>query len=361
MKKIIFFELSEKEKEILKKYPQFVGLADFEQEQLTTKNAIKYKDYEVISVFIGSQLSREVLSQFNNLKFIATRSTGFDHIDLKYCQEKNVLVSNVPSYGEHTVAEYTFALLLCLVRKVYNAYHRVRETGSFSLEGLQGEELFNKTLGIIGTGKIGKEVIKIAKGFSMKVIAYDKYPQEELAKQLRFDYVTLDNLLSQSDIISLHLPHNEETHHLINKDNIFKIKPGAYIVNTARGGVIETQALYEALKKNHLAGAALDVLEEEGDLKEEQRLLMEKQDIPAEKLKILLANHIFIDLDNVIISPHNAFNTKEALESILITTISNIDGYFNNQLKNLINNALLEKKLDDKLIKKENKEKTNKI
>lgn len=337
MKKIIFFETSEKEKEILRKYPQFLELADFENGQLTLENTRQYKDYEVISVFIGSQLSKEVLKELNNLKFIATRSTGFDHIDLNYCQEKNILVSNVPSYGEHTVAEYTFALLLCLIRKVYNAYHQVRETGSFSLEGLQGEELFNKTMGIIGTGKIGKEVIKIAKGFSMKVIAYDKYPQEELVKQLGFDYVSLDNLLSQSDIISLHLPYNKETHHLINKDNIFKIKSGAYIINTARGGIIETQALYEALKKNHLAGAALDVLEEEGNLKEEQRILMEKQDLPPEKLKILLANHIFIDLDNVIISPHNAFNTKEALESILITTIKNIDGYFNKQFKNLIN------------------------
>jgi len=336
MKKIIFFEATEKEKNILQKYPDFFNLIDFSEEKLTSENAGEFKDYEIISVFIGSQLSQQVLSQLNNLKFIATRSTGFDHIDLDYCKENGISVSSVPNYGDHTVAEYTFALLLCSIRKVYNAYHQVRETGSFSLEGLQGEELFNKTLGVIGTGKIGREVIKIAKGFSMKVIAYDKYPQEDLAEELEFEYFNLEDLLAQSDVISLHVPYTEETHHLINKDNILKIKPGAYIINTSRGGVIETDALYQALKKNHLAGAALDVLEEEGDLKEEQRMLAEKQDITTEKLKTLLANHIFIDLDNVIISPHNAFNTKEALENILITTMENINGYLNNELKNLI-------------------------
>jgi D-lactate dehydrogenase len=336
MKKIIFFETTEKEKNILEKYPDFFKLVDFTEEKLTAENAKEFKNYEIVSVFIGSQLSQQTLIQLNNLKFIATRSTGFDHIDLNYCKENDILISSVPNYGDHTVAEYTFALLLCLIRKVYNAYHQVRETGSFSLEGLQGEELFNKTLGVIGTGKIGREVIKIAKGFSMKVIAYDKYPQEKLAQELGFEYVNLEDLLAQSDVISLHVPYTEETHHLINKDNILKIKPDAYIINTARGGVIETDALYQALKKNHLAGAALDVLEEEGDLKEEQRMLAEKQDIPTEKLKTLLANHIFIDLDNVIISPHNAFNTKEALENILMTTMENINGYLNNELKNLI-------------------------
>lgn len=338
MKKIIFFELTEQEKGILEKYPDFLELIDFTQEKLSLENVSQYVDYEIVSVFIGSQLSQEVLKQLKNLKFIATRSTGFDHIDLNYCKDNNILISNVPDYGEHTVAEYTFALLLCLIRKVYDAYHQVRETGSFSLEGLQGRELYEKILGVIGVGKIGREVIKIAKGFSMKVIAYDKYPQEELARQLGFEYVDLENLLSVSDVISLHVPHNKETHHLINKDNIFKTKPGCYIINTARGGIIETQALYEAIKNNHLGGAALDVLEEEGDLKEEQRMLMEKQDIPSEKLKILLANHVFIDLDNVIVSPHNAFNTQEALENIIIKTIENIKQFKLSKPINLIKN-----------------------
>lgn len=337
MKKIIFLEATDWEKEIFQKYPDFLEKVDFSSEKLTLENVKKFKDYEVISTFISSQLSAETLKQLENLKFIATRSTGFDHIDLDYCKEKEILVSNVPAYGSHTVAEYTFALLLCLIRKVYNSYQRIRESGSFSLEGLRGEELFGKTIGIIGTGRIGVEVIKIAKGFSMNVIAYDKYPKEELVQELDFKYVSFEELLSQSDIITLHIPYNKETHHLLNKDNLSKTKKGVYIINTARGGIIETQALYQALKKSQIAGAALDVLEEEGNLKEEQRMLLEEEDIPPEKLKTLLANHIFIDLDNVIISSHNAFNTKEALQNIVITTMENIQSYLNKKPINLVN------------------------
>jgi len=337
MKKIIFLEATDWEKEIFQKHPKFLEDIDFSSEKLTLKNAQKFKEYEVISIFIGSQLSAETLGQLKNLKFIATRSTGFDHIDLDYCKEKGILVSNVPAYGSHTVAEYTFALLLCLIRKVFNSYQRIRESGSFSLEGLRGEELFEKTIGIVETGRIGTEVIKIAKGFSMNVIAYDKYPKEELAQELNFKYVSLEELLSQSNIITLHVPYNEETHHLLNKDNLSKTKKGVYIINTARGGIIETQALYQALKEGQIGGAALDVLEEEGNLKEEQRILLEKENIPPEKLKILLANHVFIDLDNVIITSHNAFNTKEALENIIITTMENIEGYLNGKVKNLVN------------------------
>ncbi|MCK4805666.1 MAG: hydroxyacid dehydrogenase [Candidatus Pacebacteria bacterium] len=337
MKKIIFLEITDWEKEILQKYPDFLEKIDFSSEKLTLENVKKFKDYEVISIFISSQVSAEALKELENLKFITTRSTGFDHIDLDYCKNNNILVSNVPAYGSHTVAEYTFALLLCLIRKVYNSYHRVRETGNFSLEGLRGEELFEKTIGIIGTGRIGAEVIKIAKGFSMKVIAYDKYPKKDLAQELDFQYVSFEDLLFQSDIITLHIPHNKETHHLLNKDNLSKTKKGVYIINTARGGVIETQALYQALKSGQIGGAALDVLEEEGDLKEEQRMLLEKENVPPKKLKTLLANHIFIDLDNVIISPHNAFNTKEALQNIVITTIENIQSYLNKKPINLVN------------------------
>ena len=337
MKKIVFLETTDLEKEILQKYPGFLEKMDSFEEKLTLENSKKFKDYEVVSTFISSQLSAETLKELVNLKFIATRSTGFDHIDLNYCKNHNIVVSNVPSYGSHTVAEYTFALLLCLIRKVYNSYQRIRESGSFAIEGLRGEELFGKTIGIIGTGRIGTEVIKIAKGFSMNVLAYDKYLEEDLAQELNFQYVALEDLLSKSDIITLHVPYNKETHHLLNKDNLSKVKKGAYIINTARGGIIETQALYKALKNGQIAGAALDVLEEEGDLIEEQRMLLEKENIPPEKLRILLANHVFIDLDNVIISPHNAFNTKEALENIVITTIENIDNYLEGKQINLVN------------------------
>ena len=336
MNKIAFLETSDWEREYLKKFPRFIALTDLYEEDLNLENVAKFKDYDLISCFINSQLSKEVLEKLPNLKFIATRSTGFDHLDLNVCKAKGVLVANVPGYGSHTVAEYTFGLLICLVRKIYDAYHRVRETGNFDLTGLKGRELFNKTLGVIGTGRIGINVIKIANGFGMKVIAYDKYPNDELEQQLDFEYISFEELLKQADIITLHVPYNTETHHLLNKNNISLIKTGAYVINTSRGGVIETEALYQALKSGQIAGAALDVLEEEGNVKEEQELLVKGKIIESEKLKTTLLNHIFIDLDNVIVSPHNAFNTEEALENIVATTIDNIDGYLKGKPINLV-------------------------
>lgn len=336
MNKIAFLETSDWEREYLKKFPRFIALTDLYEEDLNLENVAKFKDYEIISCFINSQLSKEVLEKLPNLKFIATRSTGFDHLDLNVCKAKGVLVANVPGYGSHTVAEYTFGLLICLVRKIYDAYHRVRETGNFDLTGLKGRELFNKTLGVIGTGRIGINVIKIANGFGMKVIAYDKYPNDELEQQLDFEYISFEELLKQADIITLHVPYNAETHHLLNKNNISLIKTGAYVINTSRGGVIETEALYQALKSGQIAGAALDVLEEEEGVKEEQELLVKGKIAESEKLKTILLNHIFIDLDNVIVSPHNAFNTEEALESIVAMTIDNIDDYLKGKPINLV-------------------------
>ena len=336
MNKIAFLETSDWEREYLKKFPRFIALTDLYEEGLNLENVAKFKDYEIVSCFINSQFSKEILDQLPKLKIIATRSTGFDHLDLNVCKAKGVLVANVPGYGSHTVAEYTFGLLICLVRKIYDAYHRVRETGSFDLTGLKGRELFNKTLGVIGTGRIGINVIKIANGFGMKVIAYDKYPNDELEQQLDFEYVSFEELLKQADIITLHVPYNTETHHLLNKNNISLIKTGTYVINTSRGGVIETEALYQALKSGQIAGAALDVLEEEEDIKEEQELLVKGKIAESEKLKTILLNHIFIDLDNVIVSPHNAFNTEEALESIVAMTIDNIDGYLKGKPINLV-------------------------
>ena len=336
MNKIAFLETSDWEREYLKKFPRFIALTDLYEEDLNLENVAKFKDYEIISCFINSQFSKEILDQLPKLKIIATRSTGFDHLDLNVCKAKGVLVANVPGYGSHTVAEYTFGLLICLVRKIYDAYHRVRETGNFDLTGLKGRELFNKTLGVIGTGRIGINVIKIANGFGMKVIAYDKYPNDELEQQLDFEYISFEELLKQADIITLHVPYNTETHHLLNKNNISLIKTGAYVINTSRGGVIETEALYQALKSGQIAGAALDVLEEEEGVKEEQELLVKGKIAESEKLKTILLNHIFIDLDNVIVSPHNAFNTEEALESIVAMTIDNIDGYLKGKPINLV-------------------------
>ncbi len=302
--------------------------------------------FEVISVFVNSEVTKEVMEKFQNLKLIVTRSTGYDHIDLEYCKEKGITVAFVPGYGDNTVAEFAFALILNLTRKMYESIDHLKETGAFSYKGFRGMDLKKKTIGVIGTGRIGKESINIAKGFGMNVIAYDPYPNEEYAKQIGFIYVSLNELLKNSDVITIHTPLNDGTFHLLNMGNISLIKKGAYLVNTARGGIVETEALVYALEKGILAGVGLDVLEEEGEVKDEMKFLKEdetvnvmetlggllKEQNTTEKLKTVIANHILMKMPNVLITPHNAFNTQEALERILNTTLENIKGFIHNAL-----------------------------
>lgn len=290
---------------------------------------------EVLSVFVNSPVHAAEMDRFPNVKLLAARSTGFDHIDLPEATRRGITVSNVPSYGENTVAEFTFALLLALSRKVYDAYHRIAEKGSFSQDGLRGFDLKGKTLGVVGTGRIGRHVIRMAKGFEMNVVAYDPFPNNETAQSLQFEYLSLNDLLSRSDIITLHAPYNEHTHHLINMGNIGNIKRGAYLLNTARGGLIETVALVKALEEGIVAGAGLDVIEEEGHMKDEIDLLVSPHP-KEEELRVLLANHYFIDHPNVLVTPHNAFNTKEAIERILTTTADNIKMFASGTPTNIV-------------------------
>lgn len=295
-----------------------------------------YSDSEVsiICVFVKSFIGPEEMNRFPNLKFIATRSTGFDHIDLEEAEKRGILVSNVPTYGENTVAEFTMALILTLSRKIYVAYNNILERGDFSQKGLTGFDLKNKTIGIIGVGNIGKHMIKMAKGFDMDVVAFDVRRDDDLAKKLGFQYVEFDDLLKNSDIISLHVPLNPHTQHLISKENISKIKKGAYLINTSRGEVLETSALIEGLEKGILAGAGLDVLEEEGFMGHTELLFNEHTN--SDSLKTVLANQYLIDHPQVIITPHNAFNTKEAIERIFSTTIENINNFTKNNPTNLV-------------------------
>src|SRR5262245_43060541 len=192
---------------------------------------------EVLSVFINSRLDRETLRSLTALRLIATRSTGYDHIDVDYCRSKGIVVTNVPVYGDNTVAEHTFALILALSRKVVQAHNRAH-TGNFSLTGLQGFDLRGRTLGVVGTGHIGTHVIRIARGFMLRVIAYDTRPDKRLADALDFDYVdAFDDLLAKSDIVTLHSPLLPQTLHMINAQNIARMKKGALLINTARGGL----------------------------------------------------------------------------------------------------------------------------
>lgn len=284
-----------------------------------------YAETEVLSVFVNSRLTREVLALFPKLQMVATRSTGFDHIDLDYCRERGIAVAYVPGYGDNTVAEFTFGLILNLTRRIYWSIDQLRETGSFSLRGLRGYDLKGKALGVVGTGRIGREMIRIAKGFEMSVLATDPHPDADYAAAQGFGYVPLEELLRVADIVSIHCPYNEATHHLVNQANIGSMKPGAFLVNTARGAIVETEALVKALSTGAIAGAALDVLEEEGETKDELHLLAAH---PKEHdLKTILANHILMKMPNVLVTPHNAFNSNEALERILEVTLENVSAF----------------------------------
>lgn len=321
--RIAFFEIEDWEIDYLKNSFGAGHQLFFTKDKLNKDTLPQEKDFDVISVFVGSSVDKEVINSFPNLKLITTRSTGFDHVDSAAAKEKNIAVGFVPGYGDNTVAEFAFALILGLSRKIFEAYDRIKEKGLFNFEGLRGFDLRGKTIGVIGTGRIGCYTIKIAKGFGMNVIAYDAFPKGELCEKLGFKYASLDELLSQSDVISLHVPYLPSTHHLINLKNVSKIKKGALLVNTSRGAVVETEALVKGLNEGILGGVGLDVLEEEGALADEKALLLYGH--PEEHdLKTILANHVLIDMPNVIITPHTAFNTQEALQRILDTDIENI-------------------------------------
>ena len=333
MTRILFFEQSSWEAEYLKK--ELSGHELIFVERKLDAHVAGDEHAEIISIFVGSSISPEVLKKFPRLRMIATQSTGFDHIDLAACAQRGIIVSNVPTYGARTVAEYTFTLLLALTRKLLPAVERVRTQYSFSLDGLRGSDLYRKTFGCIGCGHIGQEAMKIANGFSMKVVAYDVAPKPELARELNFRYVALEELLALSDVISLHVPYNAGTHHLLNADNMKKIKRGAVLVNTARGPVVDTAVLFELLENGTVAAAGLDVLEEEGAIKEERELVVHGQP-DQQRLRTVLQNHLLIRMPNVIVTPHNAFNTDEALLEIVRTTVENIRAFLSGRPQNVV-------------------------
>lgn len=315
---IAFFEITDMEKEKFETAFPNEKLFFFEN-TIQEVDIEKYKDADVISLFIHSMASKNILSNLKNLKLVTTRSTGTDHIDLDYCNENNISVKNVPLYGENTVAEHTFALILALSRKIHSSYVRSIQ-GNFSTEGLQGFDLQDKTIGIIGGGRIGLHVARIAKGFGMHVRVYDIKQDHFLAELINFKYVSLDELYKTSDIISLHVPLNKHTEHMINAESIKKFKKGALLINTARGGLVNTDDLIKAIDDKIISGAGLDVIEGEELLVEENIF-----NSPIEKAaKLIVNSKILLDNENVVITPHNAFNSVEAVNRIIDTTITNI-------------------------------------
>ena len=287
----------------------------------------------VLSPFIHSRVDRQALEFLPDLKLVATRSTGLDHIDLEACRKKDVTVCNVPTYGANTVAEHTFGLILALTRRVHKAYEQTIR-GKFSIDGLRGIDLRDRTIGVVGTGAIGTHVIRIALGFQMKVLAYDLHPILQMADAVGFEYVDLDKLFRESDIVTLHAPHTAETNHLIDAEAIEKMKKGAILINTARGALVDTEALVVGLRSGKLGGAGLDVLEDEQIVMEEREMLSRRYDEKA--MQTLVENTILLRMDNVIITPHIGFNSEEALDKILDTTTENIKLFFDGKAQNMV-------------------------
>ena len=298
-------------------------------------NASAYEAAEVISTFVNSRLSAAVLTRLPGLRLVATRSTGYDHIDLDYCNEHGVVVCNVPDYGDATVAEHTFALMLAAVRNIVTASQRTRR-GDFSQTGLRGMELRGKTLGVVGTGRIGRHVIKIAKGLGMAVIASDVRPDLEAARALGFSYGSLIDVLTAADVLTIHVPATMETARLISDPEFSAMKPGAVLVNTSRGSVVDTAALVRALSAGKLRAVGLDVLPQETVIREEAEIFR-REPAPAVDLKELVASHVLLHSDKVVVTPHTAYDTDEAVHRIIESTIANIEAFATGTPTNVVN------------------------
>ena len=289
------------------------------ESKLTEDNAALIKGFDGVCVFVNDQLNEKVINELydNGVKAIFLRCAGFNNVDLKAAFGK-IHVYRVPAYSPYAVAEHAMALYLASNRRIHKAYNRVREY-NFSLSGLTGNDLYGKTVGVIGTGKIGRIFINICKGFGMNVIAYDLYP----IKDSDINYVSLEELFKQSDVISLHCPLTEETTHIINKDSINLMKKGVAIINTSRGGLINSKDLLEGIKERKIGTVCLDVYEEEGNLFFENKSGHIMDDSTLLQL---------IAMPNVLITSHQAFLTKEALSNIASTTVNNILRFYKDEL-----------------------------
>lgn len=261
------------------------------------------KDAEVISCFIQTRFTKDVLKGLPKLKLLCTRSVGHDHIDANACKERGIIVCNVPDYGSHVIAEHVFALLLSTLRHIHKGMERV-EGGRFDYHGLRGMALREKTIGIVGTGKIGRRVAEIAHGFGMKILAADQCRTVELVEKFGVRYVAMDELLAGSDIVTLHLPEMPETHHLINDGAFTRMKQGVILVNTARGGLIDSAAMLKALDSGKLAYALLDVMEHEQNIRENASLIQHPK---------------------VVATPHIAFYADDSMRSMYMDSFQSIE------------------------------------
>ena len=314
MKKIAFFDTKPYDRTYFDKYGKNYEITYFE-EKLNHHTAKITEGFDGVCAFVNSNINKMAVERMHErgVKILAMRCAGFSNVDIAAAAGK-LAVARVPAYSPHAVAEHALALLLALNRRIYRAYIRTRDF-NFNINGLTGIDLYGKTAGIIGTGKIGRTFIDLCKGLGMKVIAYDPYPAEGSG----IEYVPLDTLFRESDVISLHCPLTESSHHIIDREALGKMKDGAFLLNTSRGALVDSEALLEALTAGKLRGAALDVYEEEANLFYED---MSDKIIKDDTLALLVSR------PNVLITSHQAFLTEEALDNIASVTIQNFDEFF---------------------------------
>jgi len=316
--KVAIFSTKPYDQQFLERANQNQHELTFFEPKLNYETASLAKDFEVVCVFVNDQLDAQTLEKLaeGGIKLIALRCAGFNNINLKKAAELGIKIVRVPAYSPYAVAEHTLGLILTLNRKLHRAYCRVRE-GNFSLDGLLGFDLNNRTVGIIGTGKIGMIVAKILQGFGCKILGYDLYPHPEFTT-FGGEYTELNKLIKESDIITLHCPLTPDTHHIINAETIAMAKDGFMLVNTSRGGLIDTKAVIKSLKNQKIGYLALDVYEQEEELFFED---LSDEIILDDTFQRLLT------FPNVLITGHQAFFTQEALTNIADTTINNINQF----------------------------------
>ncbi len=320
MIKIAFFDSKEYDKKLFNEYNEKYGYQiTYLESRLNKETAPLARGFDVVCIFVNDIVDKDTIKILKDcgVKLIALRCAGFNNVDIKN-MDKDIKVVRVPAYSPYAVAEHAVALLLSIDRKIYKAYQRTKKY-NFTLNGLLGFDIHGKTVGVIGTGKIGKCFINIMKGFGTEVLAYDVYEDKKAEKEIGFKYVSLDELYEKSDIISLHCPLTEDNYKMINKNSIEKMKDGVYIINTSRGKLIDTNSLIEELTKGKIGGLGLDVYEDE-----EEFFLndMSNSYIRDEGLSVLLS------MPNVVITSHQAFFTKEALNKIASDTCENIKEFF---------------------------------
>ena len=320
--KIAFFDAKAYDKPSFEKYGKEYGIVfKFFETRLNEDTVELARGFDGVCVFVNDDVNATVIDRLSemNVNIIALRCAGFNNVDVKHAGGK-LHVFRVPAYSPYAVAEHAIALLLTSIRRIHKAYIRSRDF-NFSLSGLTGFDLHGKTVGVVGTGKIGRVFIDICRGFGMNVLAYDKFPAHDLDNGDTIKYAQLDELFAESDIISLHCPLTEETHHMIDENAIEKCKKGVVIINTSRGALVDAQALLDGIKSRKVGAACLDVYEEESDLFfEDNSGHILEDDILAR----------LISMPNVIVTSHQAFLTEEALENIAETTVKNISDFVKN-------------------------------